>query len=777
MKYIKIISALLSLLLVTAGAAGCGKANTSQKLYTPPETEYTAIQPNNKQVTVLPKQIGVNEDTSEQFIIHYKEIARNQNSILYADTEKGFFALQNINTEEIWYSTPNDSELDEKTGGTERNDVRSQIIVNYVLRSEENTASFYRTENSQTGCVKGGTLEISEIENGIRVVYSFKKSGITVPVNYFLTGDGFSAEIDVKNINEGKKSYLIGVNLLPMFGAGNWESEGSLFVPDGSGALIPFNGHNDMKTSYVLPVYGEEKAVLKNQKVLSNETVRMPVFGTIKQNNALMGIISHGDTSASVTALYGTDSRGYNSISSVMNYRTLDSKEMFKNQGGISRTLYRVSSAHASFDTFRTDYYLLEGDSADYVGMAEKYREYLTRSGKLKNSELQKPTFNIEMYGAADISTTFLGVKYNKTVRLTTFEEAEKIIETATDKGMKSLSVRFIGWSGAGLLNKKLDVSAKAMSALGGNGKFKDLLKFADENSVNIYPDIDIMSLRKGGGDYSLSSDVVRTMFNYKGEQYVYSRSVYNKLTYEDSVYLLNGDSVMRASNTFFTKYKNRFGGNISLTGLADNLYSDFGYKKSEYKDKAYYKNLTALKNASKQCKSVAVESANAYAFEFADRIYKTPVFSSGYDIYSKDVPFYQIVLHGLSALVTEPLIGSQDSETLFLKAVETGSELSFAGTYSETSELIGSRFEDKYSTYYLGWIDKANALYTEYMPLLEKIYNKKIVSHNEFKSGVFITEYENGIKTAVNYNETDADINGTLCKAKGFVILQGEGK
>ena len=132
------------------------------------------------------------------------------------------------------------------------------------------------------------------------------------------------------------------------------------------------------------------------------------------------------------------------------------------------------------------------------------------------------------------------------------------------------------------------------MSALGGNGKFKDLLKFADENSVNIYPDIDIMSLRKGSGDYSLSSDVVRTMFNYKGEQYVYSRSVYNKLTNEDSVYLLNGDSVMRASNTFFTKYKNRFGGNISLTGLADNLYSDFGYKKSEYKDKAYYKNLTA---------------------------------------------------------------------------------------------------------------------------------------------------------------------------------------
>ena len=286
------------------------------------------------------------------------------------------------------------------------------------------------------------------------MVYSFKKSGITVPVNYFLTGDGFSAEIDVKNIDEGKKSYLIGVNLLPTFGAGNWESEGSLFVPDGSGALIPFNGHNDMKTSYVLPVYGEEKAVLKNQKVLSNETVRMPVFGTIKQNNALMGIISHGDTSASVTALYGTDSRGYNSISSVMNYRTLDSKEMFKNQGGISRTLYRVSSAHASFDTFRTDYYLLDGDSADYVGMAEKYREYLTRSGKLKNSELQKPTFNIEMYGAADISTTFLGVKYNKTVKLTTFEEAEKIIRTVTDKGMNSLSVRFIGWSGAGLLIK-----------------------------------------------------------------------------------------------------------------------------------------------------------------------------------------------------------------------------------------------------------------------------------------------------------------------------------
>jgi len=711
----------------------------------------------------LPFQEGLPEDADEDDIFEYTEIARNANSILYADMRNGHFALQDINTEKIWYSIPNNLELDEVTGGTNRSEVRSELLINYVLKEEERVSKSYKTEASFT--LKEKNKKIEAIENGFRVTYIFKKSDITVPVEYTLTNDTFKAEIVTKDIVETDTAYLISANLLPLFGAGDWDDEGYVFVPDGSGAIIDFSYHNDMENGYLKEVYGKERA-LNSEFSLSNEDIKMPVFATVVGNNTLMGNITKGDTASSISAIYHSDNYGYTSVCGVFNYRIIDVKTLFENYASkIRRTNYRVSKHHADDFGYAVEYSLLNGEKSSYVGVAEKYREYLTENGKLNKTE-SNPKFNIEVYGAVDINTAFLGINYNTTEILTTVNEAKKIAEELKKSGVSDIALRYIGFSGSGILNKKLNISVKPKSKIGSIKDMQDLASL-----VELYPDYDLMQVRKSGNGVSFNKDVIRTVFDYKAEQYLFSRSIYNKLS-EDEIYLLNGRGILGATEKLLKDYSDYK--NISLSSMGNTLYSDFSKEKGMYKDKTVLYVKEALKKISEKSENVAVDKANAYTFKYADKIWSAPTYSSSFDIFKTDVPFYQIVLHSNIPLTSAPIIQSLNPEVQVLKTVETGSELMFAATYKDSSVLIGTRYEALYSTGYRNWLDYAVKAYKEYQPILEKIHDKKIINHYEYADGVFVTEYENGISVAVNYNDNVVKVNSVEVAGMGYKIIEG---
>ena len=76
----------------------------------------------------------------------------------------------------------------------------------------------------------------------------------------------------------------------------------------------------------------------------------------------------------------------------------------------------------------------------------------------------------------------------------------------------------------------------------------------------------------------------------------------------------------------------------------------------------------------------------------------------------------------------------------------------------------------------YGNWKEYAKEWYEAYQPLLEKIYNQKIVGHKSIGDKVYQTDYENGISVIVNYSNNDYVKNGVLvCKAKYFAELGGD--
>ena len=718
----------------------------------------------------VPVQIGVDDTTIPAFLIHYQEIARNSSNVLYADMENGLFAMKNLKSGKIWYSTPNDSLLDDKTRGIHRMEMKSQIIVDYIYRSDEASSGALNTENSQSSCINSQSIKVKKISDGICVTYSFPDMGFVIPVDYTLKNDYLDANIEVDKIVEGNKAYLMDINLLPTFGAGNASDNGYLFIPDGCGAIVDFNNGIQMADNYNVTVYGDELADTTDYKVLNSETINMPVYGIVTDNNALMGVITQGDGSASITEINGNDEYGYNSVSSKIIYRIMENEA----NSFTTRKVTKVSQVHNSTKNYEVRYYPLSGSNASYVGMAEKYREYLiNEKGLTKHPE--KPALNVDIYGSVDKKASFFGLPYTQQKTLTTFNQAEDILNELKKSGVNNLSVRYIGWNNSGMLNNKIPKNANPLQELGGQKGLANLNNYMKQNNYSFYPDVDLLRFRSGGNGINATNDAIRNSFNEVAYQYDYLLSVYVPKLNTTPVRLLTPKKISFVANRFLNSYKDNGVKSIGLSTIGNYYYSNLNIKDGEFRSglEQVYQNV--LKSYSDDGIKVAFDNANAYAIPYADRILNTPVYSSGYDIFTEDVPFYQIVLHGYVTMSVPSMVQSSDPNVNFLKAIETGDELLYSGIFEQSTVLSDTRFDSLYSTNYNLWKSDAVDKYKKYSSLLDQIYNKTIIDHTEVADGVFKTTYENNIQVYVNYNSHDVLVDGVKIPAIGFVQVGGK--
>lgn len=716
--------------------------------------------------TTIPQQSGVEEDTEDIYLIQYEEVASNNDAVLYADMKKGFFAVKSKKTGNIFYSTPIDSLKDEYTRGSDKWELRSQLVIGYLFKEDVLTAEAVQTTNSQMGCVENGSIEVSKIESGIRVVYGFSEQGITIPVTYQLDGNGVRANVELKKIDEGDYCCLTDITLLPAFGAANWEERGHLLVPDGSGALIDFNNGRDAQR-YQAMIYGENLAYFKELDSSCSQAVRLPVFATIYENKALMGVVTKGDSSAAVVAVNGNESRGYNAVSSKLYLRSLDVLTMFKRQPGNRRNIGRLTETPNGAESYEVYYSILEDETVTYVDVAAAYRDYLVKEKGLQANP-QKPALALEFYGGADKKSAFLGFEYDKTIKLTTFSQAREILEELKNAGIEHITARYLGWGNNGLLNKKLPAKAKPMSALGGKSGFQTLSKYMQAEGYALYPDVDFLQYRSGS-----NSQAVKNVFNevvYRNER---MPSVFATRAELSEVRLLTPQNLAGLAENFLKSYQKLSVSGISLSTLGRFAYSNNTQKNAFHRYGFASEVEKVLKTVREQKLEIALEDANAYAIPYASRIFNAPTVCSGYDIFDHEIPFYQIVTHGYVTTTAAPMAQSAGAELNLLKAVESGSELLYGTMYVASSVVNGSRYDNLYSTQYSLWKEDAISLYKRYQSLLEEIYDKTITAHYELQQDVMVTVYEGGTTVVTNYNNTTVNIKGKEIGAMDYYVAK----
>lgn len=623
--------------------------------------------------------------------------------------------------------------------------MRSELVLDYYMFSDALTSNI-----SQRAYSNEATVAIQSDENEIRVQYDFQNIAICLDVCYSLSDSYFSAGIDLGSIDEYGENGLLSVTLLPALFAGSGEEDGGILVPDGSGAWIRF--HNGAEQEYNAPVYGEELAADNSMKRSNNRTIRLPVFGIQKEDGSVFAVIDSGDTVAEISAASRNARHDYNYVNSTVRIRSTYEKSMFTANDKTSSTAYAKNIMITGMERYSVRYYPLEKD-AGYVEMAAVYRDYLQKEKGL-TTQVKEPVLNVDLIGAIDVKANLAGVTYYKPRALTKYRTAQEILEELEKRGIDQIGVRYIGWNNNGVTNENVLKSLSPMGELGGKGDLKKLNAYAEEQKITVTYDVEPLRFYSGSNKYKISSP-----FNERLSFSRYLRSVYAKDIAKRSWFLLSAKQLNQTMPSVFKSAQSLDLKNLSLSSLTNVVYSDFNAKSVVTAGEMAETVSDLLREQSAFV--ISGEDANAYTIPYLSKIYAAPSYTSGFEVFDEEIPFYQIALHGVVDMTAESQFISDDREINFLKAVEVGSQLLYTGIGVSTEEIVDTDYDYLYGTDYTLWAQDAADRYQRYQKLLEKVYDSVIVAHRALQPDVFETEYENGVRVIVNYNDYEVNVDG----------------
>ena len=687
----------------------------------------------------------------------YTAVADNSSFTLYADMKSGDFAVLG-KADGVYHYSGKREALDENNPISELNfgrvktDLVSLISINYVqLSTIAGTAvPFY--QNSYAYCVINDKVTVERIKDGYRATFFFADIEAYVPVEITLGESGIKARVVGEGLKSGEDYLVTSVSLLPGFMAGYEQDEGYCFVPSGCGALIPFNSGRGDTTSYDEAVYGSDTALSVDEYEGEENTVLVPVYGIKDGGFAVAAVITEGDVYARIKANANSSTTCYTRIFSEYTTAVIESTTLFESNFENQRIIYGAEQRE-SFTDYTVDYHFLYGNKANYAGMAEVYRDYLNLSGNVT-----APKLSLSFYGAAYKKASFMGIPYSKDISLTSFDDVKDILSQFKDT---DVAVDLIGFNGTGIDNIKMETELDPASVVGGEKGFKRLDEYVKANGIEAYYDLNFITFKKTGGGYSLYSDVCRSIFNTRTPIYKFMRSTYVPVNDEDPSYLTVPEGVYKAVNEFLEDYDSSIG--VSYTGLGTSLYSDFKSGGNRMLTSEVFKK--SLGNSADKTK-IALAGANAYTYPYIQRVLSIPMSSDGNVLFSADVPFLQMVLHGTKAY-------SAKEGSSALDCIAFGADPSYYGIKIDAGELFETTFNWLYGSTYTNWMDEAKETFKAYNSVYSSLYDKKITDYS-VSGGVSKTTFENGAVVYVNRNKTDVKTDNITVRAENFAVVGG---
>ncbi len=549
--------------------------------------------------------------------------------------------------------------------------------------------------------------------------------------------------------------YLASFQVLKYMGAGKYNQDGYLFIPDGSGALIHYNQDGAKNLLHTTnPVYGMDYALTFDYGMNSlSEQIHFPVYGNKENNKALFAVIEEGASLASVITESGNILTSYETVYPQFSYvasHTVNYTDSTKIKG-----LYTYHDTQNYEGDYVIRYSFLTGDKADYVGMAENYQEYLVENKVLTKLETDsKPAFYLEALGALEKTSTKFGIPYTESVALTGFGQAEEMlkgIQTAVDLDLK---LRYKGWSNGGLyytVSNKADVE----TSLGGKQGLADLEAFASENEIDFYPDVDFfMTCEDGLLDGYMESansahNIRKEVLYLVNPQGFTNFAEFQYMNYSVSPYYFE-----KYMDQYFSSYDKLGMSGISVGNAGNMLYAEYQKKKAVNREDALKIVADGLKEHTAEY-NLMVDGGNAYTLPYASDIVNVPMQSSAHTLEDESVPFMQLVLHGYKQYSGKALNLAGEYKEMFLKSIEYGSSPFFT-VAADNEELLSKTSMSYYTSVRWDTLkDEIEACAKEWSEAYEGLANQKMVAHQRISNHVYATTYEDGTMFYVNYGET----------------------
>lgn len=597
----------------------------------------------------------------------------------------------------------------------------------------------------------------------------FDKLDISLTAKVELMEDRIVFSVDDATVKEEGDYTIANLYFAPFLGSVVSDTvPGYMFVPDGCGALIRFDRPTSYLSGFSRRVYDLDYAIdnlyavnnLKSDRpndfAMEEEPITLPVYGIVHgvRQNALFGVIDHGAEYAAISATPAGMPTDYNWAAVGFLYRQLYQQPVTKSGAGVQIVQRERNEVNPQLSV-----YLLEGDEADYVGMARLYSDRLTAQGALP-AALPADTPKLALdFLMADIQQGFL-VSSTKTI--TTLPYLQTVVQRLESAGIADVHLTLLGWQPGGLNGyRKSGVSDRAVF-----GSFEGLRQLQEALS----------GIR---GTLSLYIDPFRAKQPQISERRDAGISLSQspiKLVREDTTVYLGDTWLMKLPAALATLQKQaavlrQQGLGAPVVDGGALLYGDY-LQAAFHSRRAVREEMETVYAQLAAAGGLTLFTPNAYLLAYTAQYRDAPMSSSQYLYETDTVPFLQIALSGKVALYAPYANESFYSQTDVLKCIEYNCYPTFLLTEAANHTLKKTAVAERSTTCYADWEGLIGSLYEQIVSVLTPVRGQRIVGHTVVEEGLVEVTYEDGGRIGINYRTQPYTLDGVVIPATQAVYI-----
>jgi hypothetical protein len=588
------------------------------------------------------------------------------------------------------------------------------------------------------------------------IEFGFAELNMSFDLIVTLDDDGIKAEIPYDSIKEENKSTILlsSIIMFPGLGATKLdEIPGYMMIPDGAGVLVRYeNNEGRFKSPYRAQFYGINYGLLDNYQTITNYILSMPIFGMVHgvNQNGLLGIIESGDYSARLLMFQnGAHNLDYNLI-----FPKFDIRKTYRQ----SFTSDGTGGALRVVDTSKADikilYKVLDEEAANYVGLANKYREYLEDNNTF-NDNLTGQDIPIHLnYLMADSKNALFGTK---AIEMSNVDDVFVMHQYFLDQGLSSFNTSLMGWNKGGY-SGNLPSSISFERSLGTKNNFEELIQFLQESS-----DVSLVNNYIFAGENADS--ILDRRDIAKGVNRFRMTLTCSTCVYQDTSLLYPNTSYRLAEN-HFSNY-DKLDVNVLFEMLGNIIFS--------YYDSGYYireDGLNIYLEIMKMYEGKAdFISPNAYAFAYTSAYMQAPMFNSQLKYFDDLVPILQIVLMGKIPMYSGYLNFNSYGQSFLLQLVDFNVYPAYVLTMNESSLLKNTDIEYIYTSQFDLWKDTIVFEYNYINDALKHVIGESLILREVIEQGVVKNTYSNGVVIYINYTSKTKVIDNITIDPSNYAL------
>lgn len=641
-----------------------------------------------------------------------------------------------------------------------------ELGVIYVLNDRLTTQATNTILELYTMLGIDESVKDSESEKLGEVVSNRNPAFFKIPVCYRLSGGDLLVSVDLDDIVVENEDYtLTKVELLKCFGASSAEDEGYIFMPDGSGSIIENNIVSNAMDKVMVPFYGEDQAVTLIEGTHSAINNVFPVFGIKKGDQAVFAIVENGAAVGGMTAQIHSNYLNYNIAYPYFIYHVVDN---FGIQG-VSLEFYQ----NVADVDYTVRYHFLNGDEADYIGMAAYYQQYLAQTGALAR-QVESDTswgLDIELLGSMKKTVNDFGIPIDVDYAVTTFEQAQEIMDILHENGISDVDVIYSGLVNGGMEQKALQ-KVKIEKGLGGLKGYQTLDSSLTSQGDTLYAGMNPMEIFERGNGIWGTEDVSK----YLTKSSVLVGVVFNDpnrvRNFSSVAWLVNPQRWEKMTTGFLKGFEQVGSKKLYLESVGAYLNGNYSAKEGVTRQTAQRLTEKMLAQHTDAGYELKLDVGNDYVLPYVKSLVNVPTSSSHQRVESYSIPFVGMVLKGYIPFTCSSINQSPNADKAVLEAIESGAGLNYLLIYDNQLNLIDTNYEDLFSVNYKTQIEKILEDYKNLNSKIGHLQNARIVGHEHLTEDVNCVTYEDGTKIYINYGNESSKVPGGTVEPLSWLVV-----